>query len=828
MTPDSSNKNLHSTIFSQHGRESLLCLRKLEGTEKKLAAWQNHRHFNPRCLRSDLTPISLKLSSTVQGKASERVLKQTERKLLEIRTRQCKFTIDKLCEQKETLKSKLFETIKTKEEQDEISNFLAHAHKTTFETAKSRQRNKFEKLKDAQFRLDTATHQNNIQDRWVINKSSLTLNENTTELLKKGLNFAVTPKNVPTEDIITATELACKNLDGERAANLKSEITRAVKRRKKIKPNITVEEVRALQELRKNDSVMILPADKGRATVILDRSEYDSKITKILDDTKTYEKLSKDPTTTFKNKLINILKPWKKEESISKNLSRQLYPTSYQAPKFYGLPKIHKQDMPLRPIVSGIGSVSEGCAKHLSKLLNSVKGKNGHSIKNSADFVSKIKDLEVTPARKMVSFDVSALFTSIPVDFALKAIKKKFSLDPSWRSLTELDLEQVMTLLHFCLTTTYFVYKGTFYKQKFGAPMGSPISPGVADLAMEIFEEEMLSSCPDTLRPKVWYRYVDDTFTVLHEDDLEEFSAFLNARDPNIQFTSETETDGKLPFLDACVHLLEDGTLKTTVYRKPTHTDQYLNWHSNHHLDHKRSVVRSLLNRAETLVSDPSDREKEIEHIKNALRANGYKDWSFQIPNRKTNAETTTNQQTKDYNPPIALPYIEGLSEELQRIYKQHGVQVYHKPYNTLRSMLVKPKDKSLLSDKCGVIYQVSCSANGCDDFYIGETARSMGTRFKDHTGRDRESAVLAHVRNTGHSISLEDVNILVQNQPHYHSRKIREALEIHKAAPTLNKDQGAEVDPVLLQLLPKALPRSRDNNNSHVTWASRSRASSV
>ena len=91
----------------------------------------------------------------------------------------------------------------------------------------------------------------------------------------------------------------------------------------------------------------------------------------------------------------------------------------------------------------------------------------------------------------------------------------------------------------------------------------------------------------------------------------------------------------------------------------------------------------------------------------------------------------------------------------MQRIYKQHGVQVHHKPYNTLRSMLVKPKDKSLLSDKCGVIYQVSC--NSCDDFYIGETGRSMGTRFKDHTGRDRESAVLAHVRNTGHSVSLED-----------------------------------------------------------------------
>ena len=141
--------------------------------------------------------------------------------------------------------------------------------------------------------------------------------------------------------------------------------------------------------------------------------------------------------------------------------------------------------------------------------------------------------------------------------------------------------------------------------------------------------------------------------------------------------------------------------------------------------------------------------------------------------------------------------------------------------------MLVKPKDPSPISDKCGVVYNIQC--NACDDSYIGETARSLGTRLKDHTGKDKESSILSHIKKTGHSISLEDVSILVQNQPQYHARKIREALEIHKAAPTLNKDQGAEVAPVLLQLLPSGrLPQSRDNNNRHVTWTGRHRASSL
>ena len=89
--------------------------------------------------------------------------------------------------------------------------------------------------------------------------------------------------------------------------------------------------------------------------------------------------------------------------------------------------------MPLRPIVSGNGSITEPCAKHLAKILNKVKGKNPHAIKNSKDFVDKIKELWVPPGRKMVSFDVLALFTSIPVDFALQTIQSKLEKDDSWK-----------------------------------------------------------------------------------------------------------------------------------------------------------------------------------------------------------------------------------------------------------------------------------------------------------------------------------------------------------------------------------------------------------
>ena len=314
----------------------------------------------------------------------------------------------------------------------------------------------------------------------------------------------------------------------------------------------------------------------------------------------------------------------------------------------------------------------------------------------------------------------------------------------------------------------------------------------------------MLKDCPNHLAPKVWLRFVDDTFTTLHDYAIEAFTTYLNSRNKHIQFTREVEENDQIPFLDVCVHLQDDGSLKTTVYRKPTHTDQYLNWESNHPLDHKRSVVRTLLNRVETHVSDPKDRDTEISHIREVLAENGYKKWALKVPNQKDRQERSRHKQasTPPGPPPplVGLPYVKGLSEELQRLFKKHGVNVYFKPTNTLRQLLVKPKDKTETSDKCGVVYNIACDE--CQDFYIGETARKMGKRFQEHTKSDKESALLEHLKKTGHSISLDNVSILA-NEPRYHARKIREAIKIHQRRPTLNRDQGLELDPVLLQLLP-------------------------
>ena len=175
----------------------------------------------------------------------------------------------------------------------------------------------------------------------------------------------------------------------------------------------------------------------------------------------------------------------------------------------------------------------------------------------------------------MVSYDVRALFTSVPVQPALEVIKKLLEEDQDLHNRTTMSSKHIMDLLEFCLRSTYFTHKGKFFEQVEGAAMGSPISPIVANLFMENFESRALQSSPNP--PLLWKRFVDDTFVILKRGHKEEFLTHINSVDNNIKFTTEEPgPDGSLPFLDILISPDEEGRLKTSVYRKPTHTDQYL------------------------------------------------------------------------------------------------------------------------------------------------------------------------------------------------------------------------------------------------------------
>ena len=178
--------------------------------------------------------------------------------------------------------------------------------------------------------------------------------------------------------------------------------------------------------------------------------------------------------------------------------------------------------------------------------------------------------------------------------------------------------------------------------------MGSPLSPIVVNLFMEDLETNALASAPST--PKIWKRFVDQVFTIIQKADKEAFLDHINSIDANIHFMYEDpKEDGSIPFLDMLIIPDEEGRLNTNVYRKPTHTDQYLHWDSHHAITSKYSVIGTLYHRARRVCFNPDQLQNEEKHLFKSLNKCKFPNWALNRLKIKsqTSAQKKNNQNSK-------------------------------------------------------------------------------------------------------------------------------------------------------------------------------------
>ena len=221
-----------------------------------------------------------------------------------------------------------------------------------------------------------------------------------------------------------------------------------------------------------------------------------------------------------------------------------------------------------------------------------------------------------------------------------------------------------MDLLNICLTSTYFQYNGKHYKQLHGTAMGSPFSVVVAEIVMQHVEERALTTRRQTI--PLWLRYVDDTFTANHKDEIDAFHDHLNEQNADIQFTKEIEENGKLPFLH-CLVSRDNNELQTIVYRKPTHTDRLLDESSYNPTSHKATTIRTLTRRAQLVCDTPDSLRDENKYLERVFMKNNYDaDFIRRDIYRPTNADATNQNLT--HVTTVTIPYIKGTSETISRI----------------------------------------------------------------------------------------------------------------------------------------------------------------
>ena len=252
--------------------------------------------------------------------------------------------------------------------------------------------------------------------------------------------------------------------------------------------------------------------------------------------------------------------------------------------------------------------------------------------------------------------------------------------------------------------------------------------------------------------------------------------------------------------------------MKLLIFRNNTHIDQYLNFSSHHPLRQKTGVIRTLLDRCETLVTEEEDKRKEREHIKEALTRCWYPQWTISTvqTKMKIKKEDSIRKKTveKDKNKGmVVLLYVHELSETTSRIMKKYNVNTAMKPHNTIKRSLVRPKDKVEPQKVCEGVYSITCK--NCNATYIGETKRTLGTCTKEHkedaenasasrpyTRSNRKtlekemykSAITDHMPQQNHIVDWEGGNF-VDRESDWRTSGIKEAIWIMKTKDSMNRD---------------------------------------
>ena len=240
-----------------------------------------------------------------------------------------------------------------------------------------------------------------------------------------------------------------------------------------------------------------------------------------------------------------------------------------------------------------------------------------------------------------------------------------------------------------------------------------------------------------------------------------------NSVDPHIHFTTEdAQADGSIAFLDTIIMPQPDKSLLTSVYRKPTHTDLYLDWNSHHYLSARFSVINTLEHRAKTVCSNNWLLKEEEDHLNRALRRCKYPGWALTRANIKqkkisTNKGTSSksNRTGSKNKPYIFVPYIQGMRESHKNICRKHRVEMFFRGGNTINDLLMHPKDRDNILQKSGVIYRFRCGRLDCDEEYIGESGRTFAERFREHM--KAPSPMHDHHNITGHEVFLDNFSIV-------------------------------------------------------------------
>ena len=545
----------------------------------------------------------------------------------------------------------------------------------------------------------------------------------------------------------------------------------------------------------KDHDLVAVPYDKGTGICLMKRKTYEKKMDKII-ELPQFQKYIPDRSNAKhlvlkeEERIIEILQDLKKSGAIDKTLYKELYPTGTQAPRLYGLAKIHKEDTPMRPVLSMPGSAYHTVGKKIAEWLSYVpECKINTSTKKICD---SLKETKLKQDEQLVSFDVKSLYTNVPVKEAIEycadLLFKKFDKLP-------VDRKTFVTLAEIACCNVIMATHNGFYIQVEGLAMGSPPAPHLANGWMSQFDPIIKGDS------SVYERYMDDIITEKESEEVETKLIEINGLHPSLGFTMEREVERRISFLEMTV-TNNNGNLSSTWYTKPTDTGLIMNFHALAPKRYKRSVVSGFVHRIYRACSDWNAFHESLERAKKILQKNQYPEAFYEpiisetltkiiqkdsndesvlnLSDFSSSAETESVTQNNNIDLNEAIHSIEDkdkfrlfvqyrgkVTDELAQ--KLHQINAPCRIVMTLRKLKtmmpsLKPPVTSMM--RSNVVYQITCSRfKAC---CVDATSRHYRCRFSERKSR-KGCSVKQHINKCNVSLCEKDVTILGYNNREDH-----------------------------------------------------------
>lgn len=568
--------------------------------------------------------------------------------------------------------------------------------------------------------------------------------------------------------------------------------------------NLSRQQRQALKKLKRNQDIVIKSADKGSKIVIMDKNQYLTEAKRQLNNSAHYIPLTRSLQLETQSKIRGIVTELYDKKYISSKQRFYLFGSDPPRPrKFYLLPKIHKDPRtwtvpheipPGRPIVSDCGSESCRVAEYIDFFLNPLSQKHSSYVKDTYEFVNKIKTIDVPPGAMLFSIDIDSLYTNIDTQLGLKAVRQAFIKYPD---PTRPD-EALISLLELGLTQNDFEFDSRYYLQVHGTAMGKKFAPAYANIYMADWERTVFPKCRKV--PLLYIRYLDDIFGVwcYSESDFEQFISVMNGHHDSITVKYNLQAE-KIEFLDTEVFIMrgEDGkgSLGTRVYFKPTDTHALLHKTSYHPKHTYKGIVKSQLIRFNRICTKQEDVELATAVLFKALRPRGYSR-SF-LRSIKTEVQQVQRSERTNRNNNI-IPFVSTFSStslKLNSIVKTHfqRLQDAIEPLSNLKIISAFKRNKNLKDllvhaslvserqqknahfrsikflmnkhtnlsapvwqsfqlDSSNLVYVIECRV--CNKLYIGQTKNKLLQRLKQHIyyidRSDKLTELYVHFRTHG------------------------------------------------------------------------------